>query len=272
LENGNTVILQVLETRNPVAKYNVAVVVKELKFSDDTYSAEYNKFSSFIAANPTFEQIEANAEKNGYLIRPMNDLSNSSHNIAGIRNTRDALKWLFDEAKVGEVSQLYECGNNDHLMIVSLAGINKEGYRSFDKMKDILAEDVKVEKKGEKLMADLKGINSWDKAKAVKGAICDTLNHVNFASASFVSATNMSEPIVSALAAKTAKGAFAGPVKGNGGVYMLQVLNKNKSAEKFDAKQEQQGLAMQNFRKAMNAVINTLYLNANVKDQRYKFF
>ncbi len=272
LENGNTVILQVLETRNPVAKYNVAVVVKELKFSDDTYSTEYNKFSSFIAANPTFEQIEANAEKNGYLIRPMNDLSNSNHNIAGIRNTRDALKWLFDEAKVGEVSQLYECGNNDHLMIVSLAGINKEGYRSFDKMKDILAEDVKVEKKGEKLMADLKGINSWDKAKAVKGVICDTLKHVNFASASFVSATNMSEPIVSALAAKTAKGAFAGPVKGNGGVYMLQVLNKNKSAEKFDAKQEQQGLAMQNFRKAMNAVINTLYLNANVKDQRYKFF
>ena len=269
---GGTVILQVLETRNPVVKYNVAAVVKELKFSDDTYSAEYNKFSSFIAANPTFEQIEANAEKNGYMVRPVSDLTNSTHNIAGIRNTRDALKWLFDEAKEGEVSQLYECGNNDHLMIVSLAAVNKEGYRAFDKMKDMIAEDVKAEKKAEKLLADLQSVTSWDKAKASKGAICDTLRHVSFTSPSFVSATNSSEPVVSALAAKTAKGTFAGPVKGNGGVYMLQVLDKSKTAEKFDAKQEQQNLAMQNFRKAMNAVIQTLYMNAGVKDQRYKFF
>ena len=48
MENGSTVILQVMKTANPVTKYNVAAVVKELKFSDDTYSKEYNKFSSFV--------------------------------------------------------------------------------------------------------------------------------------------------------------------------------------------------------------------------------
>ncbi|MBQ9640880.1 MAG: SurA N-terminal domain-containing protein [Bacteroidaceae bacterium] len=270
--DGGTIILQVLETRNPVQKYNMAAVVKELKFSDDTYSAEYNKFSSFIAANPTLEQIEANAQKNGYVVRPLNDLTSNGHNIAGIRNTRDAVKWLFDDAKEGQVSQLYECGNNDHLMILALTGVNKEGYRAISKVNEIITEQVKAEKKGEKLMADLSGVNSWAKAKATKGAICDTLRHINFTSPSFIAATNASEPVVSALASKTAAGAFAGPVKGNSGVYMLQVINKSKSAEKFDAKQEQQSLASQNYRRVANSVMQTLYLNAKVKDQRYKFF
>ena len=270
--DGGTIILQVLETRNPVQKYNMAAVVKELKFSDDTYSAEYNKFSSFIAANPSLEQIEANAQKNGYVVRPLNDLTNNGHNIAGIRNTRDAVKWLFDDAKEGQVSQLYECGNNDHLMILALTGVNKEGYRAISKVNEIITEQVKAEKKGEKLMADLSGVTSWAKAKATKGAICDTLRHINFTSPSFIAATNASEPVVSALASKTAAGAFAGPVKGNSGVYMLQVINKSKSAEKFDAKQEQQSLASQNYRRVANSVMQTLYLNAKVKDQRYKFF
>jgi peptidyl-prolyl cis-trans isomerase D len=271
LENG-TVILQVMETRKPVQKYNIAAVVKELKFSDDTYSTEYNKFSSFIAANPSLEQIEANAAKNGYTVRPLTDLSSNSHNIAGIHNTREAVKWLFDEAKVGDMSQLYECGNNDHLMLIALTGINKEGYRSLDKLKDMLTDELKAEKKGEKLMADLAGTNNWDKAKAVKGVICDTLRRVSFTSPAFVAATNSSEPAVSALASKTAQGQFAGPVKGNGGVYMLQVLNKNKSAEVFNAKEEQKSLSAQHVRMATNAVMQTLYLNAKVKDQRYKFF
>jgi peptidyl-prolyl cis-trans isomerase D len=53
---------------------------------------------------------------------------------------------------------------------------------------------------------------------------------------------------------------------------MFQVLNKTKTSEKFDAKAEESSLAMTNFRNASSAIINTLYLKANVKDKRYKFF
>ena len=271
LEAG-TIVLQVMQTRNPVVKYNLAAVVKELRFSDETYSQQYNKFSSFIAANPSLEQIEANAEKNGYMLRPLTDIAASNHNIAGIRGTRDALKWLFDEARPGQVSQLYECGSNDHLMLIALTGVNKEGYRALDKVRDMLTIDVKAEKKAEKLLADVKGVSSWSAAQKVKGAVCDTLRHVTFSSPAFVAATNSSEPVVSALAAKTQKGAFAGPVKGNSGVFMLQVIDKKQNAEKFDAKQEQERLASQNFGRTYNTVFQSLYLKAGVKDQRYKFF
>lgn len=266
---GGTIIIQVMQTKKPVTKYNVAAVLKELRFSDETYKSEYNKFSSFIAANPTIQQIEENAAKSGYALRPIENLTSASHNVAGIRGTREAIKWLFDDAKEGEVSQLYECGSNDHLMIVSLTSVNKEGYRALDKVKESIAEEVKEEKKAEKLLAN---ITSWDKAISAKGASCDTIRHITFNAPSFIRATNASEPIISALASKTKKGATAGPVKGNKGVYMLKVLNSTNFGDKFDAKQEQETTSSQNVRMATSAVMQTLYLNANVKDQRYKFF
>ena len=272
LDNGGTAILQVLKTAKPVTKYNVAAVVKELKFSDETYNKEYNKFSAFVAENKTIEQIEANAPKSGYAVRPVDDITTASHNIAGIHATREALKWAFDEAKVGNVSQLYECGNNDHLLLVALTGINKEGYRSLDKVKEYISDELKTEKKVEKIYESVKNVKNIADAAKVKNAVVDTIKHVTFAAPTFVAATTSSEPIIGAVSAKTAKGAFAGPVKGNNGVYMFQVISKSKSAEKFDKQAEQNTAAQSNFAQASNAIINSLYLKANVKDNRYRFF
>ncbi|MCM1312999.1 MAG: SurA N-terminal domain-containing protein [Bacteroides sp.] len=272
LPNGYTVILQVVDTKNPITKYNVAAVVKELKFSDETYKNEYNKFSSFVASNTTAEKLEANAEKNGYRLLSLNDVANNAHNIAGVHKTNDIVKWLFDEAEKGAVSQLYECGDNNHLMLVTLTNINKEGYRPLDKVKDEIKESLKNDKKAELIMADVKGIANIENALKVKNVISDTVNHISFANPSFVRATNASEPVVSATATKAANGAFAGPVKGNNGVYMMKVINKSKTAEKYDAKSEEANLSNTALRMAMNGVIYDLYQNADVKDLRYKFF
>lgn len=272
LDNGATIILQVIGAKNPVTKYNVAAIIKELKFSNETYSNEYNKFSSFIAANPTLEQIEANADKSGYMVRPLENIVSSSHNIAGVRNTHDALKWLFEEAEIGECSQLYECGSNDHLMLVALTGINKAGYTAMDKVKDFLKEEVIADKKAEKILAMCEGVTSIEKAAAIKGAVCDTINRLTFSSPAYIPSTNASESIVSASAVKTAKGAFVAPVRGKSGIYMLKVLDKNATEEKFDAKSEQQAIETMAFRKVAQLVNNTLYLNAKVEDLRYRFF
>src|SRR5574344_1433314 len=272
LTNGSTIILQVMKTAHPVEKYNVAAIVKELKFSDETYNKEYNKFASFVAANTTVEQIEANAAKSGYTVRPLDDVAASDHGIANVGNTRDALQWVFDEAKVGDVSPLYECGSNDHLLLVALTGINKEGFRSMEKMKDDLAAEIRNEKKVEKLYESVKNIKTFAEAQKVKDAVVDTIKHISFAAPAYIASIGASELLVSAVAAKTAKGAFSGAVKGNAGVYMFQVTNKNKTSEKFDEKGEKATIAMNNYRNASSAVINSLYLKAKVKDLRYKFF
>lgn len=271
MSNGVNVIFQVLQTKNPMTKYNVAAIVKSLNFSDKTYTNVYNKFSSFLAANNTLEKIEANAEKSGYLLQTAPDVIASQHKIGGINNTREALKWIFDDAKENQVSELYKCGNSDHFVVVALTGINKKGYRTFEKAKDIIKNQVMDEKKAEKIIADLKNVKSINEAVS-KGAIIDSLNHVSFQAPAFVRATNTSEPIVSALANKTNKGQFAGPVKGTSGIYMMSVSNKTKTQDKFDAKQEQASLSQVKLNAAFQTLVNALYMKANVVDNRYKFF
>ena len=271
LTNGYNIVVQVLDRKGTVEKYNVAAIVKTLNFSDATYNTACNKFNSFLAQNNTKEKIEANAEKNGYNVLSYPDVTSNSHNIAGIHGTREALKWLFDDADKGDVSQLYECGDNDHLLIVMLDEVNPKGYRPLSKVSADIKSQLVNEKKVGMLAEQLKGVKSVAEAKS-KGAEVDTVNHISFANPTFVRATASSEPVVSAAASKATKGAFVGPVKGNGGAYVMQVVNKSKTSEKFDDKQEQEQNAQVYFRAVAQTAINTLYLKANVTDNRYKFF
>jgi peptidyl-prolyl cis-trans isomerase D len=61
------------------------------------------------------------------------------------------------------------------------------------------------------------------------------------------------------------------PIKGNAAVYVMQVINKEKNAEEFDAKAEETTLATMSSRFA-SSFINDLYERANVKDDRYLYF
>ena len=271
LTQGN-LIVQVLDRRAMINKYVAAVVKKNITFSRDTYSAAYNKFSAFISANPTAEAIVKNAQKAGYTVQERKDVTTAEHNLAGIRSTREAMRWLF-EAKAGDVSSMYECGDNDHMLLVILDKVNPVGFRSLDdaQVKEFIKSEVMKDKKAEMLMAKAEGVKDLNAAKA-KGAVVSEVNQVTFASPVFISATGASEQALSGAVAAVAKGKFSPkPVKGNAGVYLFQVVNKTQCPGKFDAKVEEQRLRQKEMQMASNSM-NELYLKANVVDKRYLFF
>ena len=64
----------------------------------------------------------------------------------------------------------------------------------------------------------------------------------------------------------------AAPVKGNGGVYLFQVLNRQqREGAKLDEKAQEQQLRQQAMQ-AAGRFMSELYKNAKVKDNRYLFF
>ena len=265
-------VAQVVDRKNMINKYVAAVIKKNIEFSRDTYTAAFNKFSAFVSANQTADAIIKNAKASGYTVQERKDVTTSEHYLAGIHSTRDALKWLF-EAKKGEVSPMYECGDNNHLLVVVLDNINKKGYRTLDdeQVKEMVKAEVMKDKKAEMLMAKLNGVNSVNAAKS-KGANVTTINQITFAAPTFIPSTGASEPALSGAVAATAKGKFsAHPVKGNAGVYVFQVMNKTNRAGKFDEKSEMQKLRQKYMQNAGN-FMNELYIKANVVDNRYLFF
>lgn len=264
-------ILQVMNKKSMQTKYKVAVVKREVEFSKETYNAAYNKFSQFVAQNTTIDSMVKNAEESGYTLMPRTDLSSAEHYVGGVRSTREALKWIF-AAKPGEVSPLYECGENDHLMVVALDKIHEAGYRDINSVAEMLRAEIRRDKKTEKIMEEMKKYNSIAQVKGMKDAVSDSVKHVTFSAPAYISVTRSSEPVIGAVAAKTAANKVSAPIKGNGGVYMIQVYAKEKGSEKFDAKQEETTLTNMAVRIAGNQLINDLYQKAKVVDQRYLFF
>lgn len=264
-------ILQVMNKKSMQTKYKVAVVKREVEFSKETYNAAYNKFSQFVAQNTTIDSMVKNAEESGYTLMPRTDLSSAEHYVGGVRSTREALKWIF-AAKPGEVSPLYECGENDHLMVVALDKIHEAGYRDINSVAEMLRAEIRRDKKAEKIMEEMKKYNSIAQVKGMKDAVSDSVKHVTFSAPAYISVTRSSEPVIGAVAAKTAANKVSAPIKGNGGVYMIQVYAKEKGSEKFDAKQEEATLTNMAVRIAGNQLINDLYQTAKVVDQRYLFF
>lgn len=260
-------ILQVMNKKSMQTKYKVAVVKREVEFSKETYNAAYNKFSQFVAQNTTIDSMVKNAEESGYTLMPRTDLSSAEHYVGGVRSTREALKWIF-AAKPGEVSPLYECGENDHLMVVALDKIHEAGYRDINSVAEMLRAEIRRDKKAEKIMEEMKKYNSIAQVKGMKDAVSDSVKHVTFSAPAYISVTRSSEPVIGAVAAKTAANKVSAPIKGNGGVYMIQVYAKEKGSEKFDANT----LTNMAVRIAGNQLINDLYQKAKVVDQRYLFF
>lgn len=271
LGQGN-VIVQVVDRRAMISKYTAAVIKKTIDFSKETYSAAFNKFSSFVSANQTPEKIAKNARGCGYTLQEAKDVTTSTHSLVGINDTREALKWLF-EAKEGEISPMYECGNNDQLLLVVLDKIHPKGYRPYNdpQVKEMLKAEVMRDKKADLLMAKAEGVKSVSAAKA-KGATVAPVSQVTFSAPVFVMSTGASEPALSGAVAATAKGRFSvKPVKGNAGVYVFQVTGRTIRPGKFDAKAEEEKTRQKALQFAGN-FMNELVMKAGVVDNRYLFF
>lgn len=266
------VILQVTNKKAAKQKYKVAVIKRPVEFSKETYSKAYNEFSQFIAANNTLEKMAANAEDAGYRLLDKIDLYSSEHGIGGVRGTKDALKWAF-EAKAGDVSGLYECGESDRMLVVGVVSIVPEGYRPLALVKDQLRSEILRDKKAEKIMADLKAANatSFEQYKNMANAVSDSVKHVSFAAPAYVPALRSSEPLINAYASVAELNKLSAPIKGNGGVFVLQPYAKEKLNETFDKETEEATLATMHVRMA-SQFMNDLFLKGEVKDNRYLFF
>ena len=252
-------------------KYVAAIVKHTIDFSKATYSAAYNKFSQYVSESQNAEALVNNAKKYGYTVLERADILNSEHNVAGVRSTHEAMKWIFDREK-SEVSPLYECGNNDHLLVVALTGIHKKGYRDIASVKDMVKQEVIRDKKYDMLKEKLAGVTSVEAAKG-KGAQVAQVPQVTFAAPAFIQATGASEPALSGAIAATKQGQFCPRViKGNAGAYMFKVVKKaQRSGVKFDTKATEAQLKQQALQ-AASRFMNELYLKADVEDNRYLFF
>ena len=268
----SSMIVQVLNKKEFTPKYKLAVVKRVNKYSSTTFKKAFNGLNSFLAANKSLSSIEKNAEEKGYRVLERKDFMSNEPTIGGIKDTKEAIRWIF-KAKPAKVSNIFKCDNNNHLLILALENITEAGYRPISSVTTDLTVEVKRNKKEAaiKELLAAKNIQTVEEAKGWDKVIVDTAKMVNFANPTFVAALRASEPIISAYTAAAVKTTSA-PVKGNAGVYLVEPISKSKTNATFDSTTENAQLKQRSAYFMTNMALQALYQEAAVVDNRYLFF
>lgn len=271
-------VVQVLDRKKMETKYNVAVVKCPLTFSKKTYEDELSRFNRFLSQNNDLTSLEKNAAKNGYVVTDLPGYTPMQNLIAsriGGSGAKDCARWIFDDAKAGEISKLYECGRNgDHLLVVGITATNDKGYLPWDnkQVKDFLTIVVKQQKKAEKALAMAKSVKSVADMQKLKGAVVASLTNQAMAGYPMVNGVNVPEPKLAGVIAKTAVNKTSSVVAGAGAAYILKVTAQSKMNDKYNAQAEMAQVAQANGQRAYQSVFNYLMMHkAKMSDRRYEF-
>ena len=249
-DNGG-VVMKVNEKKAHKMFYTLATITYDAYASTKTSEQLRDRFQEFLNKNKTIKDFEENAAKAGYNAVEMT-ISPSTAQLglgmfgqSGIKDTRKAIKWAYDNKK-GDVSPIFS-DNNNTLVAVAIdeiygnggsgMGCSRNGdpvYLPYDfsQGKELLTQRIRNSKKGDDLMKQYDG-----KAKDVSsyaslmGVTVDTANVV------FAAGDPKIEPRVVGRISASKQGAVQGPFKGDDAIYVYQVVKQEK-AERKSTKEE----------------------------------
>ena len=268
---GGILIIKVTDVKTPLKKYNLAIVKRPVEFSEETSNTAYNKLSAFLSQNTTVEELRHNAEDSDFRLLYYPGFENFSHNIGGVAKSREALRWVF-EAQEGEVSRIYEVGDaNDHLLVVGVEKIHPRGTRSIEDVSSTLTLRALNNKKFDMLKGQLAG-KSLDEVKAIEGIKIDTIKFVNFNNDAYLNSIYANEATIGPSVFNLEQNELTVPMKGENCAFVAEKITPDSYSAEFDDKSEELRVRTISSSRIMNALIEELYYQAKVVDNRYKVF
>jgi len=269
---NNLFIVRVTEKSKPTTMYKLGDIVMTVSPSSRTQTALYNDLTRFIAQNNDVVTLSQVAAEAGYNVIPAVTLTSSSQTAYNMPATRTVVRWVFN-AKKGAISEVFEC--NDKFVVAAVTEISKKGYRPFNEVKESLISEVRREKKGEKIVADLKdmSINDLDEYGRRMGSSVDTIKYVSFGTSRL--ANIGMEPKLNAAITLLPENTVSEPIAGNNNVYVMKVYNRAEKTTEFNAAAEVERLTAGNAQLEQRVgyqFMQVLQKGASIDDNRIRFF
>lgn len=270
---GYYVITKVDQLTKPVRKVKVAVLSRNATASQETFSAVYAEAGKVLdAAQKNIDKMEDYAFKNNIEVVPANGMVGGLKNIGSYDNMKEATRWMFD-AKEGQISDIITV-NNKYYVIAALKKIHPAGYASLEDMTPQVKEYLTVKKTVEHMADECKAkVGDATDLEAVSEKLNTTVSSINDVTFSSLSSGQQLDPLFVGYIAKAgAEGNknIVGPVKGSLGVYYFQIKDNKMGA--FYTESDAQNKADNAVYSILNVLPQVMCNDADVVDQRYKFY
>ena len=265
---GQQSLVFVEEKTKPVEKYKLAVVNMPVIVSDKTQNNIDNELNQLVS-NPdiktNFVQL---AQEKGYSVMPSQTIAATDHLLGQIQGSRQVINWAINE-KEGAIKK-FDLSKNR--VVARVDKIMPSGIAPLSEVSDNIRSLIIRDKKAEKIISDLKSKNIStleDYAQAMDAEV-DSVRFVDFNTTNI---TNLgSEPMLNAYAAYAPLNTVVGPLKGNMGVFVMSVINREQEEQNYDAEEQKVNMQSNNLYRLQAQAIEVLKDKMNVVDNRYKFY
>ncbi len=264
-------LIKIEEQAESTKQAQLAIVNKDIDYSNDTYQKTYADASRFASNSNTAKAFdEAVVEK--HLVKKIaSGIKENDRNISGLEYPRDIIKWAY-RAEKGDVSEVFESG--DKFVVAKLTSIQNEGIAPLEQVQEDVERIVMKKKKADMLIGNIeKAMKNSDKLAVIAGNLeepIDTAKNISFGSFS-VPQLGI-EPKLIGRAVNIEPHKLDGPIEGNNGVYLYVVTQKMEAPATDDYSQQQIRLKSQLSNRVGYELLDALKKASEIEDNRNEFF
>jgi peptidyl-prolyl cis-trans isomerase D len=262
--------IEVLSQKKIETAFKIAYISHAIVPSDETINGASGKASQFAAASRDLKKFDDNATKDK-VNKLQADVKESDFMIMGLGESREIIRWAFNDAKKGSVAEHpYQVG--DKFVVPAVTGVFEKGTMSVEKARPLVEYKIRNEKKAENIVKKIGNASTLEAVAQATGQQVFNADSITFNS-TFIPNVGNEMRVLGASFNKEYQSKISGPIKGEIGVFVIKVNNISAVPNpNFDAKAQQQSMQQQMGAMFGYRVMEIMKKSADIKDNRIKFF
>ncbi len=259
-------VINIAEKTSEEKAVKLATIARDIQPSEKSLNDLYTTVTKFEIAAKADGFVDV-AKKENLQVRTAKDVKPLEENIPGVGPQRALVQWAFEDGvNSGDIKRFEVPGG---YVVAQVTAVNKEGLMSAENAASIVTPILVKEKKAAKIKERIKG-NSLSEIAASTNASVETVNAVNLKSPTLAGAG--SEPKVVGAAFALEPGKVSKPVAGEKGVYVVELISINQAPKMESYKTYANQETANRRQQVQERVYTALKNNAEIKDNRARFY
>ena len=246
-----------------------ADVTKEIVPSEETSNNVFQKTTQFEMESIQNKQLDTIAKNYDYEVKFVQKVNLLDENLPGLARQRNLVQWLFNkETKVGDIKR-FSITNRGYV-VAQLSGIVPQGTVNVESVKFEVIQEMLKEIKASYLIKMYAGNKSLDALAEATNKEVETASALTQENTILAGAGT--EPYVIGTAFALEPNQPSALIKGNNGVYMIEVTSKEIAEEMESYKAYANALQNQENIRINNSIYEALRSSAEIEDNRQLYY
>ena len=270
--------IEILSQKGSTTGYKIAYLSKPILTSDETDNGARGQATQFAAENRKQKDFQENAKKKNIEVFNAAEIKPLDPSIRGVGiqgNAREMIRWIFTNAKVGEVAEQpfsINTGNYSVYVVPVLTNLYEEGVMSADRARPNTEFKLRQLKKAKQFAEKIGAAATLDAvSKAINQPVLKA-DSISFNNPQIKNAGY--EPKVAGAAFNKAnQSKISSVIAGELGVFIIKTETVGAVPNPSMDVKAQQSAQQQMLKSFMQrGVVENIKKAANIKDERYKYF